>query len=244
MASNFELKFFPNDEVLCAAAAQDWLDLVQNANGPFNVALSGGRITKTFFIAFTKLVKSRGTSLANVHFFWADERCLPPSDPESNFKLAQDYLLGPLGIAAEKIHRLKGEVPPVEALAEANREIRQLIHLDNGIPVLDLVFLGLGEDGHTASLMPNAPPDVQASREPFVHVSNSPKPPPNRLSMSYPVLTGARNVWALSAGAGKEEPLRNSLRPGGKTPFGRVLESRRQSIIYTDLNEKALALSK
>jgi 6-phosphogluconolactonase len=246
MASNFELKFFPNAEALCASAAGNWLGLMADeSNDPFSVALSGGRIAKTFFIAVAKLAKSQGTSLSNVHFFWADERCLPPTDAESNFRLAQDNLLGPSEIAPEKIHRLKGEVPPAEALAEASRDIRETVSIDsNGMPVLDLVFLGIGEDGHTASLMPNAPAEVRASREPYVHVSNSPKPPPNRLSMSYPVLAAARNVWALIAGAGKEEPLRNSLQPGGKTPFGRVLECRRQSIIYTDLNEKALALSK
>jgi 6-phosphogluconolactonase len=107
-----------------------------------------------------------------------------------------------------------------------------------------MIFLGLGEDGHIASLMPNAPPDVLASREPYVHVGNSPKPPPDRLSMTNPVLAAAKNVWALVAGAGKTDALRDSLLPGGKTPFARVLQSRRQTFIYTDLNEMAAKRSK
>jgi 6-phosphogluconolactonase len=98
-----------------------------------------------------------------------------------------------------------------------------------------VIFLGLGEDGHIASLMPNASPAVLESREPYLHVSNSPKPPPNRLTMSYPVLAAAKNVWALVTGAGKAEALRDSLKPDGKTPFARVLRSRPQTVIYTDL---------
>jgi 6-phosphogluconolactonase len=242
MASNVELKFYPGDQVLCAAAAEDWLKLLRQSSGSFSVALSGGRITKTFFVAFTELARKSGVSLANVHFFWADERCVPPTDPESNFLLAQENLLRPLGIAADKIHRLKGELPPAAAVAEAVNDIRRIVPLDKaGVPVLDLVFLGLGEDGHTASLMPNAPAEAQASREPYVHVPNSTKPPPNRLSMTYPVLAAAKNVWMLAAGAGKEEAFDESLK--GKTPFGRVLESRRHSVIYTDLNETALERS-
>jgi 6-phosphogluconolactonase len=106
-----------------------------------------------------------------------------------------------------------------------------------------LIFLGLGEDGHIASLMPNATPEVLASREPFVHVSNSPKPPPNRLTMTYPVLGAAKNVWALVNGAGKAEALRKSLAPGKQTPFSCVLQYRPQTLIYTDLNEIAAGRS-
>jgi len=244
MPSNIELKFYPNDQALGAAAAQDWLKLLQQSSGSFSVAVSGGRIAKTFFVEVTELARKSGISLANVHFFWADERCVPPTDPESNFLLAEENLLRPLGIAADKIHRLKGELPPAAAVAEAVNDIRRIVPLDKaGAPVLDLIFLGLGEDGHTASLMPNAPAEVQASREPYVHVRNSAKPPPNRLSMTYPVLAAAKDVWALVAAAGKEEALRDSLQPGGKTPFGHVLETRGHSVIYTDLNEKAMERS-
>jgi 6-phosphogluconolactonase len=245
MPSNFELKFFPNDQTLSAAAARDWLTLLQKSAGPYAAALSGGRIAKTFLTAVADLAGASGAPLANVHFFWADERCVPPTDPQSNFLLAQENLLRPLRIAPEKIHRLKGESPPAAAVAEAGNDIRRVVPLDSaGVPVLDMIFLGLGEDGHIASLMPNAPPNVLASREPYVHVANSPKPPPDRLSMTYPVLAAAKNVWALITGAGKTDALRDSLMPGGKTPFARVLQSRRQTFIYTDLNEMAAKGSK
>jgi 6-phosphogluconolactonase len=245
MPSSFELRWLADDQALCAAAAQDWLTLLRESSGPQAVAVSGGRIAKTFFAAVAEAAKASGAPLANVHFFWADERCVPPTDAESNFRLAQENLFQPLGIAPEKIHRLKGECSPAVAVAEASQDIRRVVPGDSaGVPVLDMIFLGLGEDGHIASLMPNAPPEVLESREPYAHVSNSPKAPLNRLTMTYPVLAAAKNVWALVAGAGKADALRDSLMPSGKTPLARVLRSRRQTRIYTNLNEKAAGWSK
>ena len=200
------------------------------------MAFSGGRIAKTFFAEIAAAAIKRNVSLGNVQFFWADERCLPPDDSESNFRLAQENLFSPLRIAPEKIHRLKGELPPKDSVAEANAAIRRIAPKDAGeIPVLDVIFLGIGPDGHVASLMPNARPEVLQSREPFVHVDNSPKPPPNRISMTYPVLAAAKQVWALVSGDGKSEAFRESLRPDGKTPFARVLQSRAETRIYSDI---------
>jgi 6-phosphogluconolactonase len=100
---------------------------VQKSSGLHTVALSGGRIAKTFFAAVADLAKASGATLANVHFFWADERCVEPTDPESNFRLAWENLLRPLGIAPDKIHRLKGERLPSAAVAEASHDIRRVV---------------------------------------------------------------------------------------------------------------------
>jgi 6-phosphogluconolactonase len=236
MPTNFQIRSFAADQALATAVAGDWLALLQSSSGPSSAALSGGRIAKTFFAALADLAKSSKASLANVHFFWADERCVGPTDPESNYMLAWENLLQPLAITQDKTHRLKGEISPGAAVAEAIQDIRRVVPANPaGVPVLDMIFLGLGEDGHIASLMPNASPAVLESREPFLHVSDSPKPPPNRLTMTYPVLAAAKNVWALINGAGKADALRESLKPDGKTPFARVLRSRPQTIIYTDL---------
>jgi 6-phosphogluconolactonase len=200
------------------------------------VALSGGRITKNFFAAATNLALAARAPLGQVDFFWADERCVPPDHPDSNFLLARENFLAPLGIAEGKIHRLKGELPPPAAAAEANAAIAKIAAKDaSGLPVLDLIILGLGEDGHVASLMPNIPPAALDCREPYLHIDNSPKPPPNRLTLSYAAIAAARAVWMLASGAGKEVAFCQSLRPKPETPFGRVLQSRPLTTIYSDI---------
>ncbi|MGP8199435.1 MAG: 6-phosphogluconolactonase [Limisphaerales bacterium] len=233
---NFALKSFPSDVELARAAAKDWLDLLSQSTAAHRVAVSGGRIARTFFRAVAQGAEASRVSLQNVDFFWADERCVPPDDPDSNYLLAKENLLQPLAIAPDKIHRLKGELPPNEAVAEANAAIQRIVPKNSaGLPVLDLIFLGLGENGHVASLMPDAPASVVNSQAPYLRVANSPKPPPNRISLSYAAIAAAKNVWMLASGAGKEEALRTSLRPGAATPFGRVLQSRARTAIYSDI---------
>jgi 6-phosphogluconolactonase len=227
---------FPTPKAVAQAAAQDWLDILGKSSGPHLAAFSGGHIAGDFFDSVTGLAETPVAALLEVHFFWADERCVPPDDPDSNFLLCKKHFLTPLGIAADKIHRLKGEMPPATAVAEANAEIRRLAPRNaEDIPILDIVFLGMGENGHIASLMPNAPVTVLECREPYVHVPNSPKPPPNRLSLTYPTIAAAREVWVLVSGAGKSEALHESLRPGGATPLARVLRERQETRIYSDL---------
>jgi 6-phosphogluconolactonase len=139
-------------------------------------------------------------------------------------------------VSPEKIHRLKGELPPAQAVAEANAAIGKLLPKNpNGVPVFDLIFLGLGENAHIASLMPEIPAAVANSQAAYVVIENSPKPPPTRLSLTYAAIAAAKNVWMLASGKGKEEALRDSLKADSTTPFGRVLQSRANTVIYTDI---------
>jgi 6-phosphogluconolactonase len=228
--------YCPSARALAETAAQDWFDWLGKSGGPCLAAVSGGHIAADFFDAITARAKASEGALQDVHFFWADERCVPPDDPESNFLLANQHLLEPLRIAAARIHRLKGELPPAAAVTEASADLRRLAPKSaTGEPVLDIVFLGMGENGHIASLMPNALPEVGESREPYVHVANSPKPPPHRLSLTYATLAAAREVWVLVSGEGKEDAFRESLRPGGTTPLARVLRERPETKIYSAL---------
>ena len=227
-----ELIFFPAADELAHAVAGAWLDEVvasSRAGKPHSVALSGGRVTQKFFAASAEFSRSRGVSLAGVDFFWADERCVPPTDAESNFKLADELLFQPLGLAADKIHRIHGELAPAEATRLATADLARVAS------ALDLIFLGMGEDGHVASLFPNAPAEILNCREPFLFVTDSPKPPPNRVSLSYAAIAAAKQVWVLASGQGKAAAFAESLSPTGKTPLARVLQNRAQTKIFTDI---------
>lgn len=237
--SNYDLKQFGSDADLARAAAERWLTSLATASQKIqacHVALSGGRITKTFFSEIVAQSNASAISLTPVHFFWADERCLPPDNLESNFRMANEFLFQPLGIAEERIHRLKGELEPHLAVSQASADVFQVIPRNlSGLPVFDFIFLGMGEDGHIASLFPNATPEIINAAEPYLAVSNSPKPPPQRLSLSYPVIAAAKEVWVLAAGSGKEQALRDSLVKNGITPLAKVLHSRAQTTIFTDI---------
>jgi len=235
--ANFELISFANAGELASRVASFWLDEIEAASlaGKMHcAALSGGRITQKFFAATVEQAMLRKISFERVHFFWADERCVPPTDPESNFKLADELLFSPLKISENQIHRIHGEDSPEAAVKNAEAEIRQIAGSDGKkLPVLDLVFLGMGEDGHVASLFPNKT-EGTVSTEIFCAVKNSPKPPPNRISLSYASIAAARLVWVLASGTGKEAALSGSLSPAGKTPLARVIQSRAQTKIFSD----------
>ena len=228
------LQSFANADALAQAVATRWLDDVAAAGPagrPLTVALSGGRITAKLFAEIVAQSQARHLTLERLHFFWADERCLPPTDPESNFRLANELLFAPLNLAAGQIHRLRGEEEPETAAREADAEFLRLAPTG----VLDWVFLGMGEDGHVASLFPGAGPEVRDCSTPFLVIRHSPKPPPTRISLSYRAIAAARQVWVLVSGAGKEAALHDSLAPGGLTPLGRVLNLRAETQLFTDL---------
>ncbi len=223
-----ELFDFPNAAALAADVARRWVDEAANAaarNMPFRVALSGGRVAKDFMAAVAVEARRRRLSPDAVDFFWGDERCVPPDHVDSNYLLAEENLLKPLGIPAQRIHRLKGEAHPATAAREAEAELRAICPADaQGRPVLDLVLLGMGEDAHVASLFPGAPASVAESTACYLPVIG-PKPPPQRLTLTFHTIQAARMIWVLVSGTGKEAVLLQSLAPGADTPLARVLRS-------------------
>jgi len=242
----FELSTFATADELARAAASAWLDEIETASRAsksYCVALSGGRIAQKLFASFVEQVKARkigdGDTLSlpgNGHFFWADERCVPPNDPESNFRMAGELLFAPLKIPENRIHRIRGEDSPAAAVKNAGSELRQIAPSNPaGQPVLDLVFLGMGEDGHVASLFPNAPAEVVNCHEPFLFIENSPKPPPRRISLSYAAMAAARQVWVLISGEGKGKALRESLDLPEKTSLGRLIQLRPHTRILSEI---------
>jgi 6-phosphogluconolactonase len=160
---------------------------------------------------------------------------VPPTDAESNYRSAAELLFAPLGVSAPNIHRVRGEDEPGKAARDAEAELRRFAPTSTtGQPMLDLVLLGMGEDGHIASLFPGEPDAVTSSPAVYRPVTAS-KPPPHRITLGYDAIAAAREVWVLASGLGKESALRESLSSAGKTPLARLLRGRRQTQIYTDL---------
>ncbi|HWX19359.1 MAG TPA: 6-phosphogluconolactonase [Candidatus Binatia bacterium] len=237
--STYELVRFASAEELAGKVAERWLSEIQALGATsrfYGVALSGGRIAGRFLSQAAGLAKARNLSFEPVDCFWGDERCVPPDDAESNFRLAREVLLEPLRVPDRRIHRVRGEDPPEQAARAAGEELCRLAPRErDGLPVLDLVLLGMGEEGHVASLFPGEPEEVTTSPAVYRHVVAS-KPPPHRITLGYPAIAAARQVWVLASGAGKEQALRESLRPGGRTPLARVLELRGRTTVFTELN--------
>jgi len=216
----------------CAAEFSSW---ATPASATRSVALSGGRIAKDFFSAVTRLTRKRGQSLAHFHFFWADERCVPPDHAESNYRSAAELLFTPLGLSPQNLHRIRGEEDPDQAACEAGAELRRCASTNAaGQPVLDLILLGMGEDGHVASLFPDEAPDAMLSPTVYRAVTAS-KPPPRRITLGYATIAAARNIWVLASGVGKEAALQASLAKEGQTPLARVLRQRPDTRIFTDI---------
>ena len=234
-----ELLKFPDSAALAAAAAKAWIQAVTQAgrnSKPHFVALSGGRIVRDFYQRVVDAARAQQTDFGHIHFFWGDERCVPPTDPESNFGVAQTLLFQPLGINASQIHRIRGEAPSTEAVNEINRDVLHLLPQDAaGLPIFDLIFLGLGEDAHVASLFPGAPAEVINARGPYLPVIG-PKPPPQRITLSYQTIAAAREVWVLASGGGKEQALAQSLAPNSNTSLGRVIGQSATTRIFTDIS--------
>jgi len=238
--NHVELLQFADADALAAAAATAWLDEIETAaraGQTYCVALSGGRIAHKLFAATATQAAARKTAMAHVHFFWADERCVPPSDPDSNFKVADEFLFRPLRIVTENIHRLRGELAPEQAAQLAATELRRVARQNAAQQsVLDLIFLGLGEDGHIASLFPENTAEKIDTTLPFIVVKNSPKPPPVRISLSYNAINAAKNVSVLVSGDGKESALRRSLSADAQMPLAQVIRERPVKI-FSAINE-------
>lgn len=231
-----ELIPLPDAATLAARAARDWVGEIQAARqaGRLHmVALSGGRIARPFLSEAAGLLRRAAQPLDHVHVFWADERCVPPNNPDSNYHLARILFLNQLPIPHENIHRVRGEADPELAAAEAAAALRDAAKCDSGTPVPDLIVLGMGEDGHVASLFPGEACAESGSSAVYRAVTAI-KPPPRRVTMDYAVLSAARAVWVLVSGPGKEQALADAVSPEGTTPLARVIRSREMTRIYAE----------
>jgi len=184
------------------------------------IALSGGSTPKTLYQALTSSEWKHRFDWDRMVFLFGDERCVPPDHVDSNFGMAQAALFGPLRIKPDRIYRMKGETgDPSAAVRDYEQTIRQLTNCPApAIPQLDIVLLGLGEDGHTASLFPGT--TALSDRDHLVAIGRSPRGISSRLTLTLGVINRATMVLFLVAGAGKASIVRAVLEPHNQTERG------------------------
>jgi len=186
-----------------------------NARGVAHIAISGGSTPRPLFKLLSSPEWLERVPWAHTHIWWVDERCVPPDDPDSNYGVAQALLLQHLPVVIT--HRIHGEVSPWEAAYLYDQELVSGFGLRPGAwPRFDLILLGMGTDGHTASLFPNTP--ALADREHRVTVGHAPSPPHDRVSLTLSTLNRAAYVIFLVAGESKGPSLRAIFHEDGGDP--------------------------
>lgn len=203
---------YPDIDTISREAANYVVRVAREAiatRGLFSFALSGGTTPgKMYGLLASEPYRSQIDWNA-VHLFWSDERCVPPTDPQSNYHLAQEVLLSKLELRPEQIHLMPADRPDREqASADYAEEIRKVLG-GNEVPVFDLIQLGMGPEAHTASLFPHQPSLKEQKR--LVMPVSVPKPPPDRLTFTPPLLQAARHILFMVTGADKAEALRAVL---------------------------------
>lgn len=182
------------------------------ARGRFTVALSGGSLPKILCPPLVAEPLRSQIDWSAWHVFWADERCVPLTDTESNYRLALNYLFDHVEIPPAQIYPIDDSLPPAQAAEAYQHRLQDLFQPAAGqLPRFDLILLGMGEDGHTASLFPNHPLLEETERW-VAPIFDSPKPPPARITLTLPVINQARQVAFLATGAGKVDILSQILK--------------------------------
>ena len=182
-----------------------------DAAGRFLVGISGGSTPEPFYRQLGSPAYLDRVDWELIHVFWVDERCVPPGESESNYAMAKEALLDQVDVKPGHVHRIRGEDPPETAAIEYERLLRRALGTPQGPPRaesgarLDLVVLGMGDDGHTASLFPGMPAVVETER--WVVPVTAPAPPLRRVSMTPPVLNAAGERLFLVTGEAKAPAL-------------------------------------
>jgi 6-phosphogluconolactonase len=214
--SNRKIEVLSDLEALSLRAASIFVSASRNSIGTkkrFAVAISGGSTPRRLYTLLGDDAYRHQVDWRHVHLFWADERCVPKEDAASNFRTAFDTLLSKVALPDNNIHRIKGEETPDKAARDYEEEIRRFFG-ESERPRFDLILLGVGEDGHTASLFPGSKSLEETTRLAIPVYSKEPRK--NRITLTLPVLNDADQILFLVAGPSKAAVLSEILGDGEK----------------------------
>jgi 6-phosphogluconolactonase len=240
------VRVFANPAEVARATARLFVDYAWQSiakYGAFMVALSGGNMPRQSLEILASDEFRRQVDWGKVHVFWSDERAVPPESPESNYGMARRELLIRVPIPQGNVHRMEAEQPNIGRAAHEYEEIlREHLELDDrGFPRFHLIFLGLGSDGHTASLFPGTRVTRQTSR--WVSTPMVTKLNMRRMTLTLPVLDAAMRVVFLVVGSEKAEILRAVLETKPDPPYPvQLVQPRHNGQKFFLVDEAAAAL--
>ncbi len=215
-----QLMIYPDETALFEAAAETIAKALresQAADRRKTLVLSGGQTPRE---VYRKLAaRNTGVKWDRVEFFWGDERCVPPASPDSNYRMAQECLLSALNVPEGHVHRIQAELPDREAAARLYEDDIRAAFPGVELPQFDVVLLGMGTDGHTASLFPGTRWDENR----LVIANEAPSPPRSRISMTPRLINAAAHVIFVVSGTAKADALRHVLHEtAGDYPAKRI----------------------
>lgn len=205
--TDIEIAILPDAETATRAAADIIAEASEAAADGFSIALAGGHTPRDLYETLASEPYLSRIAWDTWSVWWGDERCVSPTDEMSNYALAAEALLGRVPIPADHVHRIRGEAGSQAAAAAYENELRE--HFDSEVPQLDLILLGLGEDGHTASLFQGTQA-LQETRHAVVP-SIAPWPPYDRVTLSLPVINAAQRALFMVVGREKAHILRTVI---------------------------------
>jgi 6-phosphogluconolactonase len=218
---NPQVQIFDKLDRLDLAAAHHFSVIVKKAvvdRGVAFVALSGGSTPQGLYQLFAQPVFRDSIPWESIHFFWCDERCVPPDHPESNYRQAKDIFLSHVPVRPENIHRMLGELTPADAVADYVNVLAKHGEGRQPWPTLDWVLLGMGADGHTASLFPGQINLAEETSPVIAVTANYEGRPANRVTLTPLVFNTSRNVVFLVTGENKA-PVLSSVLNGPHNPL-------------------------
>lgn len=239
----FNILVFEKKTEVTEYMAHHLIQKSQNRTGHnLSVALSGGSTPRKMY---EQIVENdpNGIAMKHVNWFWGDERCVPPTDEESNYKLAYDHLLKPLKVSDNTIFRMWGEDEPAKEAVRYHQLLDSNLPVRNGYPVFDLMIQGLGEDGHTASIFPNQK-ELLLSQN-FAEAAYNPYSMQKRITLTGEVISNAKEIFFLATGSGKAEVLAEIIHKTGnfKEYPANFIHARHGELTWLIDKEAAQALS-
>lgn len=205
MGSSTEIKIYHSpEEVMEKAAADIGSLLAKKGNSAFHMVLAGGETPKKLYRILNEKYRDLISS-EHIHFWWGDERCVPPDHPESNYNLVNETLFKGLNIKQENIHRMKGEADPEREAERYADEITSYTENEKDLVAFDLIILGMGNDGHTASIFPDRTDLL--NHDPLCAVTQHPDSGQKRITLTGKILNEGKNLFFIVTGKSKAEPV-------------------------------------